>query len=145
MSFREDSGDVSLKIMLNVFCNRVMGLKIVHINAQSLFPKIEEFRFLFEKSNIDAICISETWFSPDIEDISYKLNGYMLFRSDRCSRGGGVAIFIKEGLAFRKVCHSSASSSYEYLFINIFGVESSLLQGVVYRPNRYVDLSPFII
>lgn len=128
--------------MLRVFCNRRKGFKIIHINAQSLMPKIDEFRYLFENSKLDAICVSETWFSPDIRDVSYSIKGYRLFRSDRCGRAGGVAIYLREGLACKIRCSSSPGSPYEYLFLDVVGSESNLLLGTIYRPNRYVDIEP---
>jgi len=48
------------------------GLKIVHLNAQSLLKKIDELRFLFTKSNVDVMCVSETWFVHVIRTLFVK-------------------------------------------------------------------------
>jgi hypothetical protein len=39
--------------------------------------------------------VAETWFT-DISDTS--LNGYVLYRRDRGSRGGGVCIYVRSDL-----------------------------------------------
>lgn len=60
--------------------------------------KADEFRFIFENSNIDSICVSETWFQPFTNNNAVNIEGYKLYRVDRNSdktRGGGVAIYLK--------------------------------------------------
>jgi len=47
--------------IIRVLAKQKPGLKIIHLNSQSLAKNIEEFRFLFINSNIDVICLSETW------------------------------------------------------------------------------------
>lgn len=137
-------GDGVLRTMVRVFSYRSEGLKICHINAQSLMPKIDEFRDIFGCSKVDVICVSETWFSPYVNDKTYELNGYRLFRSDRCHRsGGGVAIYVREGLVCKRKYASPFGCNLEYLFVDIICHESRLLLGTVYRPNKYVDLTPF--
>lgn len=71
--------------MVRIFTKLNKGLNIVHINAQSLLCKIDEFRYIFESSNVDIICVSETWFIPKVKDNCYSLRGYKLFRNDRNS------------------------------------------------------------
>ena len=55
------------------------GLQICHINAQSLVYKMDEFKKIFEKSGVDVICVSETWFRPVMPDGLFKANEYTLF------------------------------------------------------------------
>ena len=45
---------------------------------------------------MDVICISETWFRFDVNDNYYYLEGYRIFRSDRVSNTGGVAIYVQQ-------------------------------------------------
>lgn len=129
----------NLKLMLKIFKNQMPGLTIVHINAQSLNNKMDEFRDTFVNSAIDAICVSETWFRPDICDNIYTLPGYNIFRADRQSHGGGVAIFLKSGLHATVKCMSSQGDSIEYLFleINCYSNEKMLI-GCVYRPHNNI-------
>jgi len=62
----------SSQAIIRILAKQKPGLKIIHLNAQSL-AKIEEFRFLFINSNIDVICVSETWFVFDVSNMSMKI------------------------------------------------------------------------
>jgi len=62
--------------MIKTISSYKIGLKIVHLNAQSLLKKIDEFRFLFTQSNVDVICVSETWFVNDLCDSSIICEGF---------------------------------------------------------------------
>lgn len=81
----------------------------------------------------DIIVITETWLHSDIHDSEVFPNSYYLVRFDRDSRGGGVAIAIKEGLSFKKdegICnHESVWCS-----INVNGT-TVLIGGIYRRPN----------
>lgn len=69
--------------MLRILTKYAKGLHVCHINAQSLGRKLDEFQYLFENSGVDCVCISETWFQPDVPDLTYSINGYTIFRYDR--------------------------------------------------------------
>ena len=134
------SGDeYSTRSMIRVLGKQCAGLKICHINAQSLTPKIDEFRYLFENSNIDIVCVCETWLS---DDSFCNLNGFNVFRCDRSGRrGGGVAIFTRVDINSKIIRKSSPGSEIEYLFIEIKCNNNKLLVGSVYRPNRNIELT----
>lgn len=80
--------------LLNILCKQHSGLHIVHFNSRSLNGlKFDYVRNVFEKSDIDVICVTETWFRSGVSDIHYKINGFKLFQVCReHRRGGGVAI-----------------------------------------------------
>lgn len=136
----------NLHTMLNIFCRQQVGLNVCHINAQSLNPKIDEFRGLFVGSEVDIVCVSETWFQEDILDNHYCLKGYNVFRADRNQRiGGGVAVYVRVGIKCKMVIKSPPGSLIDYCLIDVAEVtnEGSCLVGVIYRPNCDIDLSPF--
>lgn len=128
---------------IKVLCKQRSGLKICHINSQSLKNKIDEFRYIFESSSVDIICISETWFKPCYTDNLFNMNGYNLFRCDRHSHGGGVAIYIKNSIKSRSISNSRTEDEIEYLFIEVVQGVEKLLIGSIYRPNRNVNISSF--
>jgi len=80
------------RTILNILCKQRLGLKICHLNAQSVLPKIDELRSIFIGSSIDIIMISETWLKPKTFDSMVDLNGYNTFRWDRTTdrTSGGV-------------------------------------------------------
>lgn len=54
--FEVDYFNGKLSVLLDIFCKQRSGLRICHTNAESLIPKIDEFRSLFEISNVNIIC-----------------------------------------------------------------------------------------
>lgn len=142
--------------MVRVLANQRKGIKICHINAQSLRKKIDEFRLIFENSCVDLICVSETWFDSEITDLSVSLNGYNLRRVDREDGYGGVAMYIRKGISFNIKCTSKDNCDFEdinntdplnfveYLFIEVNNESRKLLVGSVYRPNRNICTRRFI-
>ena len=72
------------------------GFKIAHLNIRSLLPKIEEIRLLTREADLDICAFTETWISAGVTDNLIHINGYRVYRNDRETEGGGVAIYIKE-------------------------------------------------
>lgn len=48
-------------VMRSVFNYKNGGLNVCLINAGSVFPKIDQFRRIFEISNAHLIVVTETW------------------------------------------------------------------------------------
>lgn len=130
--------------MVRILAKQRPGFTVCHINAQSLLPKIDEFRFLFECSGVDAICVSETWFIPEICDNIYKLDGYRIFRSDRVGNAGGVAIYIRNNISCKLICSYNVPGDVECLFIEVNYHDGKMLLGCVYRPDKYIKFDSFI-
>lgn len=129
--------------MLRILAKQREGVKLCHINAQSLNNKLDEFRYTFVNSDIDVICVSETWFSESLPDSLINLNGYNVFRVDRVKHGGGVAIYAKNCLNCKVICRSKKDEKIEYVFIEITTLAKKLLVGCVYRPNKNINFSTF--
>lgn len=146
----------SVANMIKILVNQKNGIKICHINAQSLKGKIDEFRFIFENSFVDFICVSETWFDSTVTDSFVSLYGYNLCRVDRDDGYGGVAIYIRKGITFTVKCSSKEKDLFEdcetldninlveYLFIEVNSEGRKILVGSVYRPNRTVNTTQFM-
>jgi len=127
--------------MFIVLGNQRTGHRVCHINAQSLVNKIEEFRYLFVNSNMDVICLSETWCSSYVSDSLVECSGYDLFRSDRGSHAGGVAINVSKRLNAKFVYKYPSDISVEWIFVKITNTlySSKTLMGCVYGSNRFID------
>lgn len=132
-----------IKTLVKILSRQRGGLKFCHINAQSLKPKIDECRNIFAESEIDIICVSETWFLPCMNDDLFSIKGYRLFRADREEHAGGVAIYVRDSIKCKLLLKSGQDSSVEFLFIEIIGVSGNLLVSCVYRRNRSVSLSQY--
>ena len=61
-----------------------------------LLPVIHEqggwIQQIMELNSVSAICITETWLSPNVPDSCVAIPGYNLFCKDRITTGGGVCI-----------------------------------------------------
>ena len=65
----------SMYSVLRLLYRNKDSLQICHLNAQSLSPKIDEFRHIFEKSGVDVICVSETWLNSKKLDSLVEVRG----------------------------------------------------------------------
>ena len=70
-------------------------LALLHINCRGICNKILEFWNLTDTYNPDVVIGTESWLSEEINNAEVFKNDYITFRRDRCSRGGGVFICVK--------------------------------------------------
>ncbi|MGL5684566.1 MAG: endonuclease/exonuclease/phosphatase family protein, partial [Vagococcus fluvialis] len=106
-----------------------------HLNIRSLFPKCDEIRILLLGSNLDFLCISETWLNDRISTSMIDVPGYKCYRKDRVAgRGGGVLIYIKDCFMSKEV-QLDGTVSIESLCINVaLSPRMTFNILVVYRP-----------
>ena len=75
------------------------GLHIMHLNIHYLYSKLDEIKILLsQQPNIDIMCFCETFLNDQFTDAELSLENYELFRKDRKTNGGGLAIYIKTSL-----------------------------------------------
>ena len=65
--------------------------------------KIKEFRYIFDESGVDIVCVSETWFKPGMPDNLYQLKGYKILRADRISHAGGVEFLHDNSVTYNNI------------------------------------------
>ncbi|KAB0797131.1 hypothetical protein PPYR_08125 [Photinus pyralis] len=116
-------------------------MKIVHVNVRSLISKFSNFKDMVIKGKFDVVMVSETWLNCDISDDLINIVGYTVLRKDRCSRGGGVAIYVKQPLNNVVL---NTPSSIEQLWVGIEINRKKVTMGCLYRPphcdpNFFVD------
>ncbi len=79
--------------------NRSSNLPAVFMtNAQSVNNKMDELEVILRQEQIDICVITETWFKPDMPSSQTDINGFSMFSKSRDSRGGGVAIYVKNSI-----------------------------------------------
>lgn len=60
------------------------GFKIVHMNCCSIVNKMDQIRsFIAYESQIDILCLTETWLKPYHDSCFFQIDGYTLYRFDR--------------------------------------------------------------
>ena len=79
-------------------CKR-KGLKIAFLNIVSLRKHRRELEIVLNDNDIDIIGLSETRLDETVRDSDVNINGYNIYRNDRNTNGGGVAIYVKESLS----------------------------------------------
>ena len=69
-------------------------MHFIHININSLLPKIDEVHYITNITNASIIGISETKLDETFLSSESEVDGYNLVR------GGGVACYIKNSIAY---------------------------------------------
>ena len=140
------SSDIT-NTMFKIMSSSHKGFQICHLNARSLTkPKIDYLNYLFSQTQLNVVCISESWLNSAIDDSLCELNDFFLLRHDRQNklRGGGIAIYCKKGLKADIKLKSSFDSAVEYLGIEVRGrCNSKCLIVCVYNPTATNNLENF--
>lgn len=81
--------------------------------------------------NPDILVITETWLHCDISDSEITPVGYRIYRKDRGSRGGGVAVMFRESVTATRL---PDIADVEYVIVKFVSGDFHLLVGAFYRP-----------
>ena len=110
-------------------------LKIGHLNVCSLIPKLGAIMMLLQDQQLDILCLTETWLTPDVMPAFLNFPGYNVLRRDRAQRrGGGVAIIHRTEIT-AKVLKMPASGPLETLWaVATWPGGRPTTVGVIYRP-----------
>ena len=125
------------------------GIHLVHLNIRSLFGrnKFDMFKQQLMNSNIDVMCLSETWLKEGLTSNILEIPGYRLARFDRnwfednnIKKGGGLCMYINQKIEFtdsdiRKL--NSSSKDIEIQWMNIkFPKMRNIIIANIYRPPQ---------
>lgn len=108
-------------------------LSIFHCNARSLRKNFNSLvgHISQHVPGFDVIAVSETWLQNNETIVMHGYNLLSLPR-DAHTRGGGVALFVKENIVFQVLSPASVSDDViEALFVKL---DCGVIVGVVYRP-----------
>ena len=62
---------------------KAKGIKLVHMNVRSLFPKVDQLRAILFQNKIDILTLSETWLNSKYDDHMIQIQDYTHYRLDR--------------------------------------------------------------
>ena len=124
------------------------GFKIAHLNVNRLVNKLDLVKELVHKHSFDILTLSETWLTPNVMDDEVIIPGYSLVRKDRVSTvkscGGGVMIFIRDGIPF-VVKSDLTKDNFECLWVEVKRPKCrSLTLCCSYRPGDQ-NIDDFIL
>ena len=131
----------------NHISNNNESFKIISLNCQSINAKFDQLKIYIEnccKSQINVICLQETWLSEVSNLAPFHLNEYNFISMGKCSsEHGGVAISLKKSLSYKLLPFTSQSNTWDGLFIETVLNETSLphlrqtlVIANIYRPPR---------
>lgn len=109
---------------------------------RSLNTGFEEMCSLLSDFDFDVLGVTETWLEPSIPSDSFEIPGYTLLRADRSnqahhalpSKGGGVAMYIRDIFQFQTFQLSDVDSGIEHLTVILKIRGGSVGLVVVYKP-----------
>lgn len=111
------------------------NFSIGHLNIRSMNTGFDEFTFYMESYNFDIIGLSETWLSKTQTSNNLRMAGYNFVRNDRHGRGGGVAMYIRKYINFKRVSLDFDSEGmFEFLNIEYTLSSKKYFLSCIYRP-----------
>ena len=136
MSTPESAGDTILnECPLNKNkLDTLKGFRIAHLNITSIPKYIEQLRLYLLNKPVDVFTINETRLDESIGNVEVNVQGYNLWRKDRCRYGGGVAIYTRDTLNVREMS-SFVPENIEAVCLEIIKPKTQpILITTVYRP-----------
>ena len=110
------------------------GLVFLHLNVRSLIPKLPEVRRLLAETNAAVLTLSETWLDETVTDGEVNMDGYSTIRRDRNRHGGGVLLYVKDGISYN-TRPDLQEEGLEAAWIELFLPKSKgILVSSIYRP-----------
>ena len=110
------------------------GLKFLHVNARSLYPKLPKLSLMVKDLNLDCISVNETWLNDTFSDNEIEIPDFTVFRHDRINGShGGVALCIKTNLSPSK---ANLPFNTESIWVLIKINSSKLLVSSIYRTPK---------
>lgn len=121
-------------------------IRLAHWNARSLKARKKKNKaaalcdFVITHQ-LDICAVSETWFTGQfhdnraIADINNTLPHFKLHHIPRPSKGGGVGVFIRDGVSYN-TNEVRSYQSFEYLDVSAVSMSKSMRLIVIYRPPK---------
>ena len=117
------------------------NISLLHLKIRSMVKNLCTFELYLNSLNFDftILCLTETWLRQSKADL-YGISGYRHeceYRQDR--NGGGVSIFIKDFIDYKKRSELTGYNSYmESIFIEIsktsINCNKNVIISIIYRP-----------
>ena len=82
----------------NIFISR--GLHFIHLNINSLLPKIEELQIIAKSTNATNIGISESKLDESVFKPEIQIDDHKILQCDRNRHGGCIACYIGNDLSY---------------------------------------------
>ena len=109
-------------------------IRCLYTNAQCLTNKITELTELCTQYLPQLVAVTETWFQPHISDSELDIRDMSLFRRDRMTPGGGVALYYSRQILCKEITDDDLLLQ-DTLWCSVRMVTGEdCIVGVIYRP-----------
>ena len=81
------------------FCNR--GLHLIHLNINSLLPKIDKLRYIAKRTKAAVIGILESKLDSNVLDPEIYIENCEILCFHRNRHGRGLACYIRSGITYK--------------------------------------------
>ena len=130
------SGDIELNPGPNSHV-KIRTLNVCHVN---IYGMNQDSKLRAIKTGLadiyDVITISETLLKPHSK-VNLRLSGfYDIMRRDRPDFGGGVAIYVKECISYKRL-YEAECKNIEVMWLQLNTIEGKILLCNAYRPPDY--------
>ena len=113
------------------------GVNIAHLNIDSLSSKVDQLRHFMYSNEVHIMAVCETKLDEHISDDVISVNNYSIYRNDRNTHGGGVALYVNDVNIEHKLREDLMSHSLELLAIEIkLSMAKPIIIIVWYRPPK---------
>ena len=110
-----------------------MGLNLLHLNVNSLLPKIDKLRYIAKLSKAAVIGITESKLDNCILDSEIQIDNYQIICCERNRKGGGDACYVRNDLSYiEKGFFPEEIESI--LFEILLPKTKPITVGIIYRP-----------
>ena len=112
---------------------KIKGLHLLHLNVNSLLPKIDKLRYMMKLCNAAVIGITESKLDHCILDLEIQLDNYQILHCDRDRKGSWVACYVKNDLSYIK--KDVFPEEIKNMFFEILLPKTKpITVGIVYQP-----------
>ena len=77
-------------------------MHFIHLNLNSILPKIDKIRYTAKLTNTTVIGLSENKLDNAVLSSKLEIEVYDVVRSDRSRRGGDVVCFVKNSISYSR-------------------------------------------
>ena len=115
----------------------VENVKFGLVNSRSLSSKLGDLDDEIEKSKLDIVAVTETWFKDDFDLKDARPKGFKGVHEPRGNGcpGGGVAIFYRDDIELTRNYHLVDYKSFEYIDVSLdIGSGKKIRLLNIYRP-----------
>ena len=140
--FDLDPVDVHLPVQEDGFLSTIdlkllKGLKILNLNVQSLYPKIDDIKLLCLECEPDILGITESWLNDSISNSEIHIPNYNIYRKDRADGYGGVILYTHNRLDTNLITLSqSTQGKIDTIWVKLaLPFSRSVLVGIIYGPK----------